>query len=201
MPAELSVPEGLDAGPDGLLRCAWSASAPDYRDYHDTEWGRPLHGDQALFERISLEAFQSGLSWLTILRKRPGFRQAFHDFDPTRVAMFGADEVSRLMTDASIVRNRRKIEATIVNARAVLVLQEAGESLDAVVWRYADDSSRRLADPADIPTMTDASRALSRELKARGFVFVGPTTMYAAMQACGLVDDHLAGCHVVSGHP
>lgn len=201
MSTELNEPAGVVAGPDGLLRCAWSGSSADYRQYHDAEWGRPVHGDQALFERISLEAFQSGLSWLTILRKRAGFREAFCDFEPGRVASFGSAQVSRLMADASIVRNRRKIEATILNARALLALQDSGGSLDALFWRYEAPVKDRPRDPAVVPTQTEASRALSRDLKAQGFVFVGPTTMYAAMQACGLVDDHVVGCHVQAARP
>lgn len=183
-------------GEDGLARCPWAASAADYRAYHDEEWGRPVRGDIPLFERISLEAFQSGLSWLTILRKREGFRAAFAGFDPSAVAAFGDDDVARLMADAGIVRNRRKIEATISNARALLDLQNAGETLDDIVWSHQPDPRRRPRSMADVAASTPESAALSRSLKARGFVFVGPTTMYAAMQACGLVDDHLIGCHV-----
>lgn len=155
-----------------------------------------MRGDVALFERITLEAFQSGLSWLTILRKRPAFRSAFAQFDPGRVAGFDENDVERLMSDAGIVRNRRKVEATIRNARALLDLQAAGRSLDELFWSYADRDRPRPRSLADVPASTDASRRLSAELKANGFVFVGPTTMYAAMQACGLVDDHLADCDV-----
>lgn len=185
-------------GPDGLPRCPWGTSTDDYRAYHDEEWGRAVHGDTALFERITLEAFQSGLSWLTILRKRPGFRRAFAQFDPEAVSAYGAADLDRLMGDASIVRNRRKIEATIENAKALMRLRDArGDgALDALVWSYAPEG--RPARPvamADVPAQTPESTALSKGLKRQGFVFVGPTTMYAAMQACGLVDDHLAGCH------
>ena len=188
----------LVVGPDGLPRCPWGTSTDDYRAYHDEEWGRAVHGDTALFERITLEAFQSGLSWLTILRKRPGFRRAFAQFDPEAVSAYGAADLDRLMGDASIVRNRRKIEATIENAKALMRLRDArGDgALDALVWSYAPEGRpARLVAMADVPAQTPESTALSKGLKREGFVFVGPTTMYAAMQACGLVDDHLAGCH------
>jgi DNA-3-methyladenine glycosylase I len=179
-------------------RCPWADGSDDYRAYHDGEWGVPVHGDRALFERISLEAFQSGLSWLTILRKRPGFREAFAGFDPGAVSGFGPADVERLMGDARIVRNRRKIDATIGNARALLALQEARgpTALDDLVWSFAPEPRRRPpASMAEVPSQSPESVALSRALKRSGFVFVGPTTMYAAMQACGLVDDHVAGCH------
>lgn len=188
----------VDVGADGLARCGWGASPEDYRDYHDQEWGRPVHGDRALFERITLEAFQSGLSWLTILRKRENFRTAFAGFDPAVVAGFADHDVERLMADAGIVRNRRKIEATVTNARALLDLQASGTSLDTLVWRHRPAPRSRPASMDDVPAATPESAALSRSLKEVGFVFVGPTTMYAAMQACGLVDDHLADCHVVT---
>ena len=186
-------------GSDGVLRCPWADSTEDYRAYHDSEWGRPVHGDVALFERITLEAFQSGLSWLTILRKRPAFRAAFEGFDPNRVAVFGDRDVERLMADTGIVRNRRKIDATITNARALVSLQESGGTLDDLVWQFADPSRARPRSLGEVPASTPASSALSKALKANGFVFVGPTTMYAAMQACGLVDDHLRDCHVPRG--
>jgi DNA-3-methyladenine glycosylase I len=188
-------------GPDGLARCPWADSTDDYRDYHDNEWGRPVHGDQALFERITLEAFQSGLSWLTILRKRPGFRSAFADFDPRVVAGFDDAAVRRLMADAAIVRNRRKIDATLQNARALVALQESGGSLDDLVWSFAPARRSRPGTLAEVPSQTHESLAMSKALKARGFTFVGPTTMYAAMQACGLVDDHLVDCHVRTSDP
>ncbi|MBI1351476.1 MAG: DNA-3-methyladenine glycosylase I [Actinomycetales bacterium] len=186
----------LVTGPDGLPRCSWADSAPEYRDYHDTEWGRQVRGDTALFERISLEAFQSGLSWLTILRKREGFRTAFKGFEPRAVAAYGEDDVERLMGDAAVVRNRRKIAATIENARALVRLQDAGGSLDGMIWSFAPARATRPMTMSDVPSATPESTALSKALKAEGFTFVGPTTMYAAMQACGLVDDHLQGCHV-----
>jgi DNA-3-methyladenine glycosylase I len=188
--------DGVAAGADGVTRCAWADATEDYRAYHDTEWGVPVHGDVALLERITLEAFQSGLSWLTILRKREAFRSAFAGFDPEVVAGYGEPEVLRLMADAGIVRNRRKIEATITNARALLALQQSGGSLDELVWSFAPPARGRPLSLSDVPAVTPESTALSRALKATGFVFVGPTTMYAAMQACGLVDDHLVACHV-----
>lgn len=178
-------------GTDGLARCPWSVSTPDYIAYHDDEWGRPVKDDQGIYERLCLEAFQSGLSWLTILRKREGFRAAFAGFDLREVAAYGADDVERLLVDAAIVRNRAKIEATIANARAAL---ELPEGLAALAWRYADPAAPPPSTGADVPASTAGSRALAKELKKRGFRFVGPTTAYALMQACGLVDDHLAGC-------
>ena len=181
---------------DHVRRCPWADSTDDYRAYHDDEWGRPVHGDVALYERISLEAFQSGLSWLTILRKRPSFRAAFDGFDPRVVAAYGDADIDRLMADAGIVRNRRKVEATIQNARALVALQESGGSLDALVWSFAPSPRPRPRSLSEVPASTPESTALSNALKSRGFAFVGPTTMYAAMQACGLVDDHLADCHV-----
>jgi len=190
------VSDGLTVGADGRARCAWGASTPDYLTYHDTEWGRAVHGEQALFERITLEAFQSGLSWLTILRKRPGFRAAFAGFDAGRVAGFGEADVARLMTDQRIVRNQAKIRAAITNARAVLALRDRSPGgLDELLWSFAPAPARAPVGLGDVPVTTDAAKALAKELKRRGFVFVGPTTAYAAMQACGLVNDHLAGCH------
>ncbi|MBL0886704.1 DNA-3-methyladenine glycosylase I [Myceligenerans indicum] len=173
---------------------------PLYEAYHDTEWGVPVHGETALFERITLEGFQSGLAWITVLRKRPAFREVFRDFDPVRVAEFGDADVERLLTDARIIRNRRKIEATVANAQALLALHDAGRTLDELFWSFAPDATarERPAHWADIPSQTPASKALSKALKKEGFRFVGPTTMYAAMQACGLVDDHLATCPVVA---
>ncbi|GAA4863285.1 DNA-3-methyladenine glycosylase I [Kitasatospora terrestris] len=180
-------------GADGLLRCPWGDSADDYRVYHDTEWGVPVHGDGPLFERISLEAFQSGLSWITILRRREGFRAAFAGFDIERVAEYGPADVERLLQDEGIIRNRAKVEATVANARAALDLGE-GE-LDALVWRYATDPARPAPRTlADVPAVTPESTALAKDLKKHGFRFVGPTTAYALMQACGLVNDHLADC-------
>ena len=186
---------GPQPGPDGRLRCPWGLGTPDYVAYHDEEWGRPVHGDDALFERISLEAFQSGLSWLTILRKREAFRVAFAGFAIERVAAFGDADVDRLMADAAIVRNRAKIESTLANARAAVALAEAGEGLSDLIWRHRPDpppaAPRTMG---DVPAQTPGSKALAKELKARGFRFVGPTTAYSTMQACGLVNDHLDGC-------
>ena len=178
---------------DDRVRCSWGNSAPEYIDYHDREWGVPLHGEVGLFERLSLEAFQSGLSWLVILRKREGFRRAFAGFDPAAVAGFGPDDVARLMADASIVRNRAKIEATVANARAVEALDVP---LDKLLWSFAPDPATRMrpATMADIPAVTPESTAMAKELKRRGFRFVGPTTCYAMMQATGIVDDHVATC-------
>jgi DNA-3-methyladenine glycosylase I len=174
-------------------RCGWATSAPEYIAYHDDEWGRPLHGETALFERLSLEAFQSGLSWLVILRKRPAFRAAFAGFDPSVVAGFGAADVARLLADAGIVRNRAKIDATVHNAQRVL---ELDTPLDKLLWSFAPDPAGRVrpAGLADVPATSPESTAMARELKRRGFRFVGPTTCYALMQATGLVDDHLQGC-------
>ncbi|MEV0399939.1 DNA-3-methyladenine glycosylase I [Actinoallomurus sp. NPDC050550] len=179
-------------GPDGLARCPWGVSAPDYIAYHDDEWGRPVRDDRGLYERLCLEAFQSGLSWLTILRKREGFRRGFDDFDPEKVAAYGPADVERLMADASIVRNRRKIDATIANARAALDLPDG---LAALVWAYADPDAPAPKDGTDVPATTPGSTALAKKLKKHGFKHVGPTTVYALMQACGLVDDHLVDCH------
>ncbi|MFF2628122.1 DNA-3-methyladenine glycosylase I [Kitasatospora griseola] len=185
---------GAVPGADGLLRCPWGDSTDDYRVYHDTEWGRPVHGDQALFERISLEAFQSGLSWITILRRREGFRAAFRDFSIEQVAEFGDSDVERLMADTGIIRNRAKVLATIANAQAAIDLGE-GE-LETLVWNHAGDPDRPAPKTlAEVPAVTAESTALAKALKKNGFRFVGPTTAYALMQACGLVNDHLVDCH------
>ncbi len=171
---------------------------PLYEAYHDHEWGLAVRGEHELFERVTLEAFQSGLSWITVLRKRPAFRAAFARFDPQVVARFGHDDVARLLADANIVRNRAKITATIANARAVVGLWDQGRTLSELIWSHAPATERaRPAIWTDVPTQTDNSRALAKDLKAAGFRFVGPTTAYATMQACGLVDDHLATCRVV----
>jgi DNA-3-methyladenine glycosylase I len=191
----VTVAPAVVRGPDGARRCWWGASAPEYFDYHDREWGRPITDDDGLFERLCLEAFQSGLSWLTILRKREAFREAFAGFEIERVAAFGRRDVRRLLADARIVRNRRKIEAAITNARAAGALADAGGSLAALAWSVALRRSRAPRRRADLPATTEESVALARALKAHGFVFVGPTTAYATMQACGLVNDHVAGCH------
>jgi DNA-3-methyladenine glycosylase I len=177
---------------DGLPRCGWATSAPEYVRYHDEEWGTALHGDDALFERMSLEAFQSGLSWITILRKREAFRAAFDGFVLEKVAAFTEDDQARLMTDVGIVRNRAKIAAAVRNARAAL---EVPEGLDALLWSFAPTGPRpRPATLADVPPTSPESVAMAKELKRRGFVFVGPTTVHATMEAIGVVNDHLSGC-------
>ncbi len=187
--------DGPDPLADGYARCRWGASTLDYAAYHDTEWGRPTADDRTLLERLCLEGFQSGLSWLTILRKREGFRAAFAGFEAAEMARFGADDVARLLGDAGIVRHRGKIEAAVSNARALVAMWERGESLAGLVW--AHEPERRVAQSyADVPAQTPASVALSKALKRRGFRFVGPTTAYAAMQAMGVVNDHLSGCWV-----
>jgi len=185
-----------------VARRCFGDGDPLYEAYHDTEWGVPVHGEAALLERIALEGFQSGLSWLTVLRKRPAFREVFHDFDPDRVAAFTQADVDRLMGDARIIRNRMKIEATVANARAVVALHDSGRTLDELVWSFAPvdrDEAARPSSFADVPATTESSRALAKALKKEGFRFFGPTTAYATMQACGLVDDHLATCPVVMG--
>ncbi len=194
---DASSSASLAPGPDGHPRCRWATSAPEYVAYHDDEWGRPVRDDRGLYEKLSLEAFQSGLSWLTILRKREAFRSAFAGFEIDRVAAFGSGDTKRLLADAGIVRNRAKIEAAIANARAAIELLEGGESLSELIWSFAPPRERRAPRSyADVPSATGESKALARELKHRGFRFVGPTTAYALMQACGLVNDHLAGCAV-----
>jgi DNA-3-methyladenine glycosylase I len=186
--------KGLVAGPDGRLRCWWGASTPDYAVYHDEEWGRPLRDDRGMYERLCLEAFQSGLSWLTILRKREAFRAAFANFEPAKVAAFGDEDVARLMGDAGIVRNRQKIDAAIANAKAVAAMERDGESLAELLWSFAPRDRPAPRTPAEVPAVTPESTAMAKELKRRGFRFVGPTTAYALMQACGIVNDHLDGC-------
>ena len=177
------------------IRC-WPATDPLYVAYHDEEWGRPVTDERGLYERFCLEGFQSGLSWLTILRKRENFRRAFADFDPDTVARFGERDVKRLLADAGIVRHRGKIEATIANARGVLELREAGTPLPELVWSFAPEKYSTPRTTADWFAQTAESQALSKRLKAAGFRFVGPTTVWAAMQACGVVNDHLATCWV-----
>lgn len=190
------MPAGLLEGSDGRRRCGWCIGSDEYVEYHDDEWGRPVTDDVVLYEKICLEGFQSGLSWLTILRKRDRFRIAFDGFDPAIVAAYGPNDVDRLLADPTIVRHRGKIEATIANAAAVLDVQDRHGSLAAVVWSFEPE---RVGRPvpislADIPARTEASTALAKELKRFGFRFVGPTTAYAAMQSLGVVDDHLDGC-------
>jgi DNA-3-methyladenine glycosylase I len=189
----MSPGTGPVAGGDGRLRCPWAVVAPDYCAYHDNEWGVPVHGEVALFERLSLEAFQSGLSWLTILRKRDAFRRAFAGFRPTTIAAFADSDVARLLADPGIIRNRAKIEATVRNARAVT---ELGEDLDSLLWSYAPDPAahRPPRTMAELPSRTRESEAMAAMLRRRGFTFVGPVTCHALMQATGMVDDHLVGC-------
>jgi DNA-3-methyladenine glycosylase I len=187
----------LLTGADGRRRCWWGGSSPDYERYHDEEWGRPVTDDRGLYERMVLEGFQSGLSWLTILRKRENFRAAFAGFDIDTVAGFGDRDVARLLSDAGIVRHRGKIEAAIANAVAARAMHSDGESLTELIWSHAPTGRRRAPRSLDdLPAVTPESTALSKELKKRGFRFVGPTTAYATMQACGIVNDHLAGCWV-----
>ncbi|MFI7009117.1 DNA-3-methyladenine glycosylase I [Streptomyces sp. NPDC050145] len=192
---------GAVAGPDGKLRCPWAVASEDYMAYHDEEWGREVRGDDAFFERLTLEAFQSGLSWITILRRREGFRAAFAGFKIAEVARFTDTDRERLLADAGIIRNRAKIDATLANAR-VLAEWEAGE-LERLIWSHAPTGRKRKGPRSlsEVPAITDESKALAKDLKKRGVRFVGPTTAYALMQACGLVDDHLADCWVRTTAP
>jgi DNA-3-methyladenine glycosylase I len=185
--------DDISVGTDGRPRCGWAGSTADYAAYHDDEWGVPQHDEVRLFEKVCLEAFQSGLSWLTILRKREAFRAAFAGFVPAEVATFGPGDVERLMADKGIVRNRAKVEAAIANARATL---ELPDGLEPLLWSFAPDPATRPRPRtfAEVPPITPESTAMAKELRRRGFRFVGPTTAYALMQACGLVDDHLTGC-------
>ena len=185
----------LRVGSDGVTRCSWCGDDEFYQRYHDTEWGHDLHGENEIFEKISLEGMQAGLSWITILRKRENFRAAFHDFDISTVARFTPNDVERLMGDAGIVRNRAKIESAITNAQTTEAMLDAGESLDAFVWSFAPSDRRtRLSLTDELQASTDASKALSKALLKKGFRFVGPTTMYAFMQSSGMVNDHFEGC-------
>jgi DNA-3-methyladenine glycosylase I len=184
---------GIVVDDSGVARCSWAAATVDYLAYHDHEWGVAVHGEVGLYERLTLEAFQSGLSWLTILRKREGFRAAFAGFEPQAVAAFGEADIERLMADTAIVRNRAKIRAAVTNAQAVVRLRAHG-GLDELIWSFVPAGHRRPRSRADVPATTPESIELARTLKRNGFVFVGPTTAYAGMQACGLVNDHLAGC-------
>ncbi|TYL46236.1 DNA-3-methyladenine glycosylase I [Nocardioides sp. BGMRC 2183] len=185
---------GPITGEDGLARCPWAAATAQLRDYHDREWGVRVHGEAAYLERMTLEGFQSGLSWAIILAKRPGFRAAFAGFDADRIAAYDEGDVERLLTDPGIVRNRRKIEATLTNARATVALREDG-GLEQLILAHTPADEPPPVTVADWAARTTESALLAKELKRRGFVFVGPTTMYALMQAVGLVDPHLAGCH------
>jgi DNA-3-methyladenine glycosylase I len=182
-------------GDDGLARCSWGASSAEYVAYHDNEWGRPVRDDDRVYEKLCLEGFQSGLSWLTILRKRDGFRRAFASFDPAKVARFTDADIDRLLADTGIVRHRGKIVATITNARATMALRERGVSLADVVWSYRPAHPRVPEALSELPASTPESKALSVDLRRNGFVFVGPTTAYAAMQSLGVVNDHVRGCH------
>ncbi len=188
--------DDLILGDDGHARCSWGCSTPDYVDYHDNEWGRPVVNERTLFEKMCLEGFQSGLSWLTILRKREAFRDVFGNFEPASVAQFDEGDVLRLLDDARIVRHRGKIEATINNAQVLLKLHESGDTLAGLIWSFAPASEPVPQALSQIAAKTDESIALSKDLKKRGFKFVGPTTAYAAMQAMGVVGDHLQGCFV-----
>ncbi len=194
---EATTTGALVTGADGRARCRWGGSSPEYERYHDQEWGRVVHGETRLFERITLEAFQSGLSWITILRKREAFRAAFAGFDVDQVAAFTESDLARLLADPRIVRNRAKISAAVMNARAVIEVRDAVDGgLDALVWSFAPEPGRPAPrEPGDVPATSPESTALARALKRFGFGFVGPTTAYAAMQACGLVNDHFEGCH------
>jgi DNA-3-methyladenine glycosylase I len=185
---------GVVTSDDGLDRCPWPGRLPDYVAYHDREWGRPVRDETRLFEKLCLEGFQTGLSWLTILRRREGFRAAFAGFDPEAVAAFGPGDVERLMNDPGIIRNRRKVEATIANAQAVLALVDA--TLGGLIWAARPEPGPAPVTLDELPASTPASAGLAKTLKARGFRQLGPTTVYALMQACGVVDDHLAGCFV-----
>ena len=184
----------LVTGDDGLARPTWAATDPLLRDYYDTEWGMPVRDERGMFERLTLEAFQSGLSWVTILRKRPAFRAAFDDFDPDRVAAYDERDVARLMADAGIVRNLRKVEATISNAAATVALRDDGGLVD-LVWSFRPGATPAPASYDEVPTQSAESKALAKALRGRGFVFVGPTTMFALMEAVGIVDTHLLGSH------
>ncbi|WP_103662904.1 DNA-3-methyladenine glycosylase I [Microbacterium sp. CJ77] len=188
------LPVDVVVGEDGLARPRWAASDPLLRTYYDDEWGMPVRDERGLFERLSLEAFQSGLSWAIILRKRPGFRAAFAAFDPDTVAAYAEEDVERLLQDAAIVRNRAKILATIANARATVALRSDGGLAD-LVWSFRPDATPTPVRSADVPSTSDESRALAKALKARGFRFVGPTTAFALMEAVGIVDTHLVGSH------
>ncbi|ROQ77565.1 DNA-3-methyladenine glycosylase I [Streptomyces sp. NBC_01260] len=192
--AGLAPDPGVVVGDDGLARPAWAAVAPLLRDYYDTEWGMPVKDERGVYERVSLEGFQAGLSWATILRKRPAFRAAFDHFDPDVIAAYTETDVERLMADAGIVRNRQKVQATITNARATIRLREE-MGLAGLVWSFQPASTPRPRTFAEIPTKSAESIALSKELRRCGFAFVGPTTMYALMEAIGIVDTHLLGSH------
>jgi DNA-3-methyladenine glycosylase I len=193
-----SLADGLTIGSDGRIRCFWGAGSAEYLTYHDTEWGQPVHGDDAFFERMTLEAFQSGLAWITILRKRESFRAAFDGFSIAKVAAFSDADATRLMGDAGIVRNRMKIDATLHNAKVALDLPDG---LAALLWSYAPEPRARPAGRAGVAASTPESKAMAKDLKKLGFKFVGPTTAHALMQATGMVDDHIEGCFVPPVRP
>ncbi len=195
----MNLAAGLITGIDGTVRCWWCGDDPEYVRYHDEEWGVPVHDDRKLFEKLCLEGFQAGLSWLTILRKRPAFRAAFADFDPQQVASFGPADVARLLQDAGIVRHRGKIEATIGNARAYRDLVDEVGSLDAYVWSFAPEDPPVPRSIDEVRATSPESEAMSKDLKRRGWRFVGPTTLYAFQQSMGIVDDHLVGCDLRRG--
>lgn len=188
--------DGLHIGDDGRPRCSWCVSTADYIAYHDQEWGRPTTDETTLFEKLCLEGFQSGLSWITILRKRPAFREVFEGFDAERIARFDDDDIARLLTDARIIRHRGKIEATINNARTLVDLHARGITLASIIWSHEPATQPAPESIADVPATTEESTALSKQLKGLGFRFVGPTTAYAGMQAMGIVNDHVDGCWV-----
>ena len=194
-PFRKTIVADLIVGDDGMARCGWGGSTPDYAVYHDDEWGRPVTDSRVLLEKLCLEGFQSGLSWLTILRKREAFREVFANFDPEIVANFSEADVERLLLDARIIRHRGKINATITNARATLELAESGTTLAAFLWSFEPPDTAPPVNYSDVPALTEASTSMSKALKKAGFKFVGPTTCYAAMQAMGMVNDHLEGCH------
>ena len=187
---------GVENGPDGRARCWWCLGAPEYIEYHDRVWGRPMHDDRELFEMLVLESFQSGLSWLTILRKRDTFRHAFDDWKIEEIAAYGEEDIERLLGDRGIVRNRAKVEAAIANAAVTRSMHERGETLDDLLWSFAPERDRSSPPQSghDLVPTTAESKAMAKELKGRGFRFIGPTTAYSLMQAAGLVNDHLVGC-------
>ena len=190
--------KGLETGEDGVVRCWWCGADPLYRQYHDTEWGRPTTDEREQFELLCLEGAQAGLSWITILRKREGYRDAFEGFDPEVLAGWDEAYVERLLTNPAIVRNRLKVQSVITNARSLLAMHEAGETLSELVWSHAPVGRGRFGSRSEIPAATPEAEALSKALKKRGFRFVGPTIVYAHMQSAGVVDDHITGCHVAS---
>lgn len=193
------MPAELITGPDGVVRCNWPGDDPLYVAYHDNDWGRPVHDERELFEKLILDGAQAGLAWITILRKREGYRRAFEGFDPERIANYGPDDVERLLADPGIVRNRQKVAAAIGNAKALLAMHDAGETLSELVWSHAPTEHPRLRVGMEFPVTTPEAVTLSEALRSRGWKFVGPTIVYAFMQAVGVVDDHVEGCFRTSG--